>query len=230
MMKNRCFIVGAGEFAKKCFAPEENDYMIAADGGYAYLKQMGIKPNLVVGDFDSLGYEPEHENVVRHPVMKDDTDLALACEMAMEKGYETLYIYGATGGRLDHTLAAIQLLARLAGKGISAFLFGDGYVMTAIAAGTSSFQNGRAVLEFEAGYRGGISVFSNTTISKGVYEQGLLYTLCDAELNSDVALGVSNSFTKEMAKISVADGTLIIMWYGNEEKTLPVHRREMENK
>jgi len=85
MMKNRCFIVGAGEFAKKCFAPEENDYMIAADGGYAYLKQMGIKPNLVVGDFDSLGYEPEHENVVRHPVMKDDTDLALACEMAMEK-------------------------------------------------------------------------------------------------------------------------------------------------
>lgn len=227
-MMNECFIVGAGEFAKERFLPRETDYVIAADGGYAYLEEMGIRPTLVVGDFDSLGYEPEHDNVVRHPVMKDDTDLALACKLALENGYTKLHIFGATGGRLDHTIAAMQLLAGLAGVGAQVFLYGDGYVLTAIAAGDVSENIVKAELVFEEGYRGGISVFSNTTFSQGVTEQGLLYTLQDAVLTSDVALGVSNSFTEERALISVTNGALIIIWYGNETMPLPVHRTETE--
>lgn len=228
MIKNKCFIVGAGEFVKERFAPQKNDYVIAADGGYEYLMQIGIRPDLVVGDFDSLGYEPKHDNVVRHPVMKDDTDLALACKLAVEKGFTQLHIFGATGGRLDHTIAAMQLLAGLAGGGTETFLYGDGYVLTAIAAGEVTGNIVKSVLEFEAGYQGGISVFSNTTVSQGVCEQGLLYTLQDASLTSDVALGVSNSFTGDAVVISVTNGALIIIWYGNETKTLPVHRIETE--
>ncbi|MBR4965621.1 MAG: hypothetical protein IKY53_03915, partial [Lachnospiraceae bacterium] len=64
--------------------------------------------------------------------------------------------------------------------------------------------------------------------SQGVCEQGLLYTLQDASLTSDVALGVSNSFTGDAVVISVTNGALIIIWYGNETKTLPVHRIETE--
>lgn len=228
MKRNKCFIVGAGEFARERFEPQETDYLIAADGGYAYLMQLGMKPHLVVGDFDSLGYEPEHDHVVRHPVMKDDTDLALACKMAVEKGFTELHIFGATGGRLDHTLAAMQLLANLAGEGVSAFLYGAGYVLTAIAAGDVSCNILKAELEFESGYQGGISVFSNTTVSQGVCEEGLLYTLQDAELVSNVALGVSNSFIGEPAVIRVTNGALLVIWYGNESKALPVHQIETE--
>ena len=108
------------------------------------------------------------------------------------------------------------------------FLYGDGYVLTAIASGDVAENIVKAELVFEAGYQGGISVFSNTTVSQGVTEEGLLYTLQGAVLTSDVALGVSNSFTKERALISVENGALIIIWYGNEAKPLPVHRTETE--
>ena len=75
-----------------------------------------------VGDFDSLGQVPEGENIVRHPVMKDDTDMMLAVKLGLERGYTRFHIYGGMGGRTDHTIANIQTLAYIAGRGASAFL------------------------------------------------------------------------------------------------------------
>ena len=232
MTERRCYIVGAGEFEKGRFNPQPDDYIIAADGGYAYLQEMNIVPDLVVGDFDSLGFTPAHGNVVELPVMKDDTDLAFAAKTAIGEGYTQLHIFGATGGRLDHTIAAMQLMIKIAETDACAYLYGSGYTMTALYGGSSRTKGKEytAELVFDKNYTGGISVFSFTTQSKGVSEEGLLYTLSNAVLTSDEALGVSNSFTGEAAKIRVKEGALIVMWYGNEKEALPEYRRmEREN-
>ena len=58
-----CYIIGAGDFGSGTVAASEGDYIIAGDGGYRLCKERGIQPDLVVGDFDSLGYRPDHPNV-----------------------------------------------------------------------------------------------------------------------------------------------------------------------
>ena len=65
-----CYIVGAGSFEKLDSLPQEGDLVIAADGGYAYLKQLGIQPDVLLGDFDSLEYVPEHDHILRHSPIK----------------------------------------------------------------------------------------------------------------------------------------------------------------
>lgn len=86
-MTNRiCYIVGSGIFDGRNFAPRPIDYIIAADAGYRYLQRMNIIPDIVMGDFDSLGSPPNHPNIVKHPVEKDDTDLMLAVKYAIAHG------------------------------------------------------------------------------------------------------------------------------------------------
>ena len=77
-LENICYIVGAASLDGVRLSPRPGDYVIAADGGYRTRKARGIEPDFVMGDFDSLGYRPDHPNVETHPVMKDDTDLGLA--------------------------------------------------------------------------------------------------------------------------------------------------------
>ena len=72
-----CFIVGAGSFDGFLTEPQEGDLVIAADGGYAYLKRLGREPDVLMGDFDSLKEIPQRE-LIRHSPIKDDTDMALA--------------------------------------------------------------------------------------------------------------------------------------------------------
>ncbi len=188
------------------FSPKPGDLVIAADGGYAHMG--GIKPDLVVGDFDSLGYVPEGEKVVRHPAEKDDTDTMLAARIGIKRGYRTFVLLGGVGGRLDHTLANIQTLAFLRENGARAALIGDGETITLI-------QN--EALRFRAGLSGIISVFSYGAVAYGVYERGLAYALTDATLTDTNPLGVSNAFTGEPAEVRVRDGRLVVLFAGLPE-------------
>ena len=94
-LENTCYIVGAASLDGVRLSPRPGDYVIAADGGYRSLKARGIEPDFVMGDFDSLGYRPDHPNVETHPVMKDDTDLGLAVRWALAHGYRRLVMAGA---------------------------------------------------------------------------------------------------------------------------------------
>ena len=94
-LENTCYIVGAASLDGVRLSPRAGDYVIAADGGYRSLKARGIEPDFVMGDFDSLGYRPDHPNVETHPVMKDDTDLGLAVRWALVHGYRRLVMAGA---------------------------------------------------------------------------------------------------------------------------------------
>ena len=87
-MNGICYIVGSGDFTARGLVKKEGDYIIAADGGYEYLKAAGMQPDLLVGDFDSLSYVPEDILIYRFPAEKDDTDMGLAIQKGLEKGYE----------------------------------------------------------------------------------------------------------------------------------------------
>ena len=202
---NICYIFGALDTGIADFKPQENDLIIAADGGYSTLKKLNIKPDLVVGDFDSLGEAPKDETVIKHPQKKDDTDTLLAVKIGLEKGYKTFVIYGAVGGRLDHTVATIQTATFVAENGAIAYIYDGNRTVTAIK---------NSSINFKANATDYISIFALSGVAKGVKIKGLLYTLDNAEITPDFPIGVSNEFISKESEISVKDGILTIIFEG----------------
>lgn len=194
-----CYIVGA---APSCdaFTPKEGDFVIAADGGLSALAKMGISPDLAVGDFDS-SRRPAGVECVVHPPEKDDTDTALAIREGMARGYRTVALYGCTGGRLDHTLGAIQTALGATRAGARVFLVGDGTVGTVLENGSLTFAP-----------VGTVTVLSLTDRSVGVTLEGLKYPLKDATLTNDYPLGVSNEGNGTPATVSVKEGALYVLF------------------
>ena len=213
-MEPICYIVGAAP-SEALPAPREGDFLIAADRGYDALRRAGIAPDLIMGDFDSLGYTPEGENVLPHSPIKDDTDLLLAIRWAMERGWRRFVIYGALGGnRLDQTVASFQTLRFLADHGAKGRLVGDGWNVALL-------QN--AALRFPSTASGWLSLFVSGEEARGVTLRGLKYELTDAALTCGMPLGVSNEFLGCEARIAVADGALFVLWQGDvlpEEEAL----------
>ncbi len=200
-----CYIFGALDTGIADFKPQENDLIIAADGGYSTLKKLNIKPDLVVGDFDSLGEAPKDEIVIKHPQKKDDTDTLLAVKIGLEKGYKTFVIYGAVGGRLDHTVATIQTATFVAENGGIAYIYDGNHTVTAIK---------NSSINIKANAKGYISIFALSGVAKCVTIKGLLYELNDAEITPDFPIGVSNEFISKESEISVKDGVLTIIFEG----------------
>ena len=177
-------------------------FVIAADGGLRHTEKLGIAPDAVLGDFDSLGFCPEGANVF--PVEKDDTDAMLAVRLGLERGCEEFLLYGSLDGpRLDHTVANFQTLQFLADHGAAGYLIGNTTMVTVV-------KNGK--ITFPAGLSGTISVFCMGPDAVGVTEKGLFYGLENASLTSGFPLGVSNHFTGEAAEISVKNGSLLVLW------------------
>lgn len=114
-----CYIVGAGDFTPRGFAPVPGDLVLAADGGYRALYSLGYTPDLLLGDFDSLGDLPLPPGlpVLRFPARKDDTDTGLALRHGLDRGFRDFALYGCAGGRVDHLLANLQSMARVSRLG-----------------------------------------------------------------------------------------------------------------
>lgn len=206
-MNKLCFIVAAGDFSGTVLKIPAETYVIAADGGLLQLQKLGIAPNIIMGDFDSLGSVPEGENVLQHPTEKDDTDTMLAVKMALELGMETIVIFGGLGGRFDHSIANLQTLHYIANSGAVGFLVGCGSVCTVLKDGGIKFSDTMTGL---------VSVFSLMDRSDGVSLRGLKYEIENQSLTPDFPLGVSNEFIGETAEIRVEKGVLALMWSGNE--------------
>ena len=199
-----CYLVGAGDFGSGGILPEKGDLVIACDGGFAACRERGVKPDFVIGDFDSLGYIPEGGNCARLPVEKDITDMAAAVEEGVRRGYRRFELFGGTGGRLSHTVANIQMMAQMAERGLEAVLHGEKSVIRVICGSLPG-------VSYPEGLTGSISVFSVGGSARGVTLRGLKYPLDEAELTPTFPLGVSNSFTGEPAEVSVREGTLLII-------------------
>lgn len=201
-MEKRCTIFCAGEF-DRLLAPVQG-LVIAADGGLRHTQALALAPDVVLGDFDSLGQTPRGDNVLTYPVMKDDTDAMLAIRLGLERGCREFILYGSLDGpRLDHTVANFQALEFLAERGAWGCLVGKDTLVTVVRNGA---------LRFPAAAEGIISLFCLGKEARGVTLKGLLYPLEDAALEPGLPLGVSNHFTGEAAEVSVKEGSLLVLW------------------
>ena len=203
----KCIIVAAGDFDSSLLpAKEPGDLLVAADGGYRYLADMGITPDICVGDFDSLGFEPGGCEIVRLPVEKDDTDIIACAHLGLERGYREFVFCAVLGGnRFSHSIAAVQTLQWLKSLGANGTILDSRCRITAAENET---------IVFPPEMCGEISVFSLTDTAV-VTERGLYYELDRRELKNSFPLGVSNSFTGRHAEITVHSGVLLII---TEEK------------
>ena len=197
-----CLIFCAAEFDNLAQPIGPEDYIIAADGGLAHLQKLGLTPNAILGDFDSLGYIPEGSLVF--PVEKDDTDAMLAVRRGLSLGYRNFILYGSLDGpRLDHTVANFQTLQFLADNGASGFLVGKNQIVTVI-------KNVR--LSFPPEAEGTVSVFCMGADAEGITLKNLYYPLENGTLTAGFPLGVSNHFIGKPAEISVRNGSLLVIW------------------
>ena len=197
-----CVIFCAAEFDALARPLQEGDFIIAADGGLRHTQRLALTPDLILGDFDSLGFTPTGANV--YPVEKDDTDAMLAVRRGLELGYREFILYGGVDGpRLDHTVANFQTLQFLADRNAWGYLVGKDCIITVLKDGS---------LSFPAGCQGTISVFCLGPDARGVTLKGLYYPLEDATLTAGFPLGVSNHFTSCSAQITVGQGSLLVIW------------------
>ena len=198
---SKCIIFGAAEFDSLRLPIEEGDLLIAADGGLAHFVGLNRVPDVILGDFDSLGYGPEGARVF--PVEKDDTDVMLAIRHGLEAGFREFFIYGGMDGkRLDHTLANLQALSFLRKHDARGFLVGKHQVATVMENETLIFEDGAGIL----------SVFCMGAPAEGVSIRGMQYQLESSTLTADFPLGVSNHFIGKKAEISVQNGKLLLIW------------------
>ena len=204
-----CFIFGAGSFYGLPVAPREDDYVIAADGGWNTCRELGIEPDLLLGDFDSMHDVPAFDHIHRSPVEKDDTDMMLAVKEGLAWHHREFHLYGGMGGRrTDHTIANLQTLVYLAVHGARGWLYGQGEVYTAIYNDS---------LTWPAREGGILSVFCMGADAEGVSISGGKYTLENAILSAAFPLGVSNHFVGHPIMVSVSHGCLLMGLHEEDE-------------
>ncbi len=197
-----CIIFCAADFHGLVTDLKPDDFIIAADGGLMHTQVLGITPNGILGDFDSLGYTPEDSTVF--PVEKDDTDAMLAVRKGLELGYKEFYLYGSLDGpRLDHTVANFQTLQFLCDHGAYGYLIGKDYIITAVKNGA---------LHFDAACTGIFSVFCMGADAEGVTIRGGKYDAENVTLSAGFPLGVSNHFEGRPVTVSVENGSLLVLW------------------
>jgi thiamine pyrophosphokinase len=193
-----------------------SDWILGADGGAAQARAWGLTPDLVVGDLDSLPAEDQAAledagiAFVVHPRAKDETDLELALTEAVERGFEEIVVVQALGGRLDHTLANVLLLALPALAGRRVRIVDGGQEAALVRPGEA------LILEGQHGDL--VSLLPLGGDAHGVTAKGLAWALEEATLRFGFSRGVSNEMTGARAQVSVEDGMLLVVHGPTEEK------------
>ena len=195
----KCIIIGAGNFQNEVITKEKGDLLICADAGYSYIKDTGLQVDLVVGDFDSLNDIPNNVSIYKLPKEKDVTDLFVAIEEGIKQGYTYFEIYGALGGRIEHSIANIQILAKLAAQKIKAKIVDQNTIVEVLTEGTYIYDK-----ELE-GY---LSLFSLSEKSI-VSIENLKYELDKKELTYLFPLGIDNEFIGLTSTIYIHQGLVL---------------------
>lgn len=203
-MSGNCAVFCGGDpVSERVFREEYTAgcYNIAADSGYLLAKKLGVKSDIIIGDFDSAN-RPDSENVIVFPVEKDDTDLMLAIKEGISRGYDRFLIFGATGGRLDHTYAAIQSLAYLLEHGAFGTVISENERIELYKAGRYEFPKKEGM---------SMSLFAYSGSVGGLTVSGTKYVCESTELSAAFPLGVSNEVKAEKAVVSFEKGLLLVI-------------------
>lgn len=178
-------------------------FIICADRGFEHARELGLTPNLIVGDFDSLGYSPDAEcEILSFKPEKDDTDLMIALKQALKRGFKSIDIYAALGGRLDHTYASIQSLNYADQHGAKARLVSDTDIVDLLAPGEYTFAR-------KDGFT--LSLFSYSEQVCGLCISGAKYSVNNITIDNSFPIGVSNEITEDKAVISFSSGKLLVI-------------------
>lgn len=201
-------IIGNGtKTNKKAVENISYNYVICADGGLERVKEYGITPNIIIGDFDSVNISllKQYENIVpieKFPSEKDLTDMELGVEFAISKGYTNIVLIGATGSRLDHTMANIMLMEKYHKDGISLTIIDNNNKMSVIS-GYTDFN-----IELKEGYF--LSIIPITDSIKGLSLEGFKYNLDNVNIKRGSTLCISNQIILSEGRIILKEGTAIV--------------------
>ncbi len=204
-LDKRCVIIGGGDCSVELLKSNisSNDYIICADSGYDIAIKADLKVSLLIGDFDSIKADSSNVEKITLPVEKDVTDSVAAFNEGVKLGFASFTMFGATGGRFEHTLANISLMADASRKGISFEMIDEKHVFRSIT--NSSIKIPKLPSQQ-------ISVFAYGDNAVGVTEKGFHYPLNEYTLSPfNGSLGTSNDIVDEYGEISVENGTLIII-------------------
>lgn len=201
---NRCIIFGSAEISNyDNINIKSSDYIIAADGGLVHVSQLGAVADLLLGDFDSIReFTDNYKEKLTVPAEKDDTDMMLAVKTAISKGFKEIVLYGALGGRLDHTYANIQILEYIYEQGCNGTIIGDSDVVC--------FQ-GQGIKHYNRidGYYFSVFAISPETV---ITTTGTKYNLDKYTLTTSFPLGVSNEILEKSCSVEVISGKLLIIF------------------
>ncbi len=187
---------------------EADDYLVCADGGVYHCLALDLQPDVVVGDMDSVEPETLQElaaqgvELERHPRSKDQTDLELALERALEDGADEVLLLGALGGRLDQTLANVLILAQRSWP--VPVMVAEGDQLAQMLRGGESL-----ALEGRAGDL--VSLIPLSAEVTGITYDGLEYDLKDASLGLGSTRAVSNVVKQPPASVSIGSGLALIV-------------------
>ncbi len=203
--KMTCVILGAvPEDADLIREYTKNAFVICADGGLDTALKNNIRPDLIVGDFDSAETDiPEGIETIRLPVHKDDTDMLFAVKEGFRRGCQNFFLLGALGGeRFDHSIANLCVLDFISANG------GKGAI---ISKGCQVFllSSGKLILREQKGSI--VSVFPFGVPSCNVSYHGLEYPLTHYSLQVGIPLGVSNSIVEDHAEIILHEGKMLVI-------------------
>lgn len=221
--KKRCMIVCAGEQTVKEPADSSGAFVISVDGGMDYCRNLGLDPDIYIGDFDSLDGKSEQrileiekespEKVIRLKPEKDDTDTMAACRYAVKNGFTEIVLYGGTGGRLDHSIANIQCLLYLKRQGVEGILADRDMRILVL-------KNETKILPADG--KRTVSVFALGDRAENVTIDGLKYPVKNYCMTNDFPVGISNETIGKEASVTVENGALVIIIQknNNQEKSV----------
>ena len=197
-------------FAMEWLKENTYDCMIAADSGMNFLHRNGLVPDIIAGDFDSVDQDSMQYfqglsgvQVIKLNPIKDDTDTEFVIREAIRRGATEITLLGATGTRLDHVLANINLLGIGLEEQVSIELVDKHNRIRMI----DSFVE----IKKESQFGSFVSVLPVKGDAKGVTLEGFKYPLEDADVNCFSSLGISNEIVDDIAKIFIKDGALLVI-------------------
>lgn len=200
-----CYIITplADEGAISKRPPKPGDLILCADGGYMAAKALLLKPDLLIGDFDSLqSNEMIDCPIWRVPKEKDETDSFLCVQKGVEMGATRFFVVGGLGGRLDHTFANIQLMAWGADRHVTVTCVSAAEEARLLTPGE------HAIAQAPGAY---LSFFAYSPKVTGLTLQAVQYPLTNAVIDNRFPLCVSNRFLDGPARVTFTEGLLLLI-------------------
>ncbi|HHT49913.1 MAG TPA: thiamine diphosphokinase [Eubacteriaceae bacterium] len=208
----KAFIISNGQmsnndFYLNLFKEQRPDYVICADGGANHLKKLGIIPNTIIGDLDSISikdleyYKNLEVEIIKYPTKKDETDTQLAIQYATTLPIKEIVLLGVIGDRIDHSLGNIYLMEDIVLKGLRVSIINENNIVYLI----------NKEIEIYGLIGEVVSLLPYSDKVTGILSEGLEYPLYNKDMIKSNPYGISNVINKKRVKISIQSGLLLVI-------------------